>query len=30
MLLSRRWLNEFVSVDANDHDFSEDMTLSGS
>ncbi|MBP3319829.1 MAG: phenylalanine--tRNA ligase subunit beta, partial [Ruminiclostridium sp.] len=30
MLLSRRWLNEFVSIDANDHDFSEDMTLSGS
>ena len=30
MLLSRRWLNEFVSVNANDHDFSEDMTLSGS
>ncbi len=30
MLLSRNWLNEFVSIDANDHDFSEDMTLSGS
>ena len=30
MLLSRKWLNEFVSIDANDHDFSEDMTLSGS
>ena len=30
MLLSRKWLNEFVGIDANDHDFSEDMTLSGS
>ena len=30
MLLSRKWLNEFVSINANDHDFSEDMTLSGS
>ena len=30
MLLSRRWLNEFVPVDAGDHDFAEDMTLSGS
>ncbi len=30
MLLSRKWLNEFVRIDANDHDFSEDMTLSGS
>ena len=30
MLLSRKWLNEFVPVDANDHDFAEDMTLSGS
>ena len=30
MNLSRKWLNEFVSVDANDKDFSEAMTLSGS
>ena len=30
MLLSRKWLNEFVQVDANDHDFCEAMTLSGS
>ncbi len=30
MLLSRKWLNEFVPVDANDRDFAEDMTLSGS
>ncbi len=30
MLLSRKWLNEFVSIHANDHDFAEDMTLSGS
>ena len=30
MNLSRKWLNEFVSVDANDKDFSEDMTMSGS
>ena len=30
MDLSRKWLNEFVSVDANDKDFSEAMTLSGS
>ena len=30
MLLSRNWLNEFVDVsEVNDHDFSEDMTLSG-
>lgn len=30
MVLSRKWLNEFVSVDAGDRDFAEDMTLSGS
>ena len=30
MNLSRKWLNEFVSVDANDKDFAEAMTLSGS
>lgn len=30
MLLSRKWLNEFVPVEANDRDFAEDMTLSGS
>lgn len=30
MLLSRNWLNEFVSIDANDRDFAEEMTLSGS
>ncbi len=30
MILSRKWLNEFVQVDANDHDFCEAMTLSGS
>ncbi len=30
MLLSRRWLNEFVPVDAADKEFAEDMTLSGS
>ena len=30
MNLSRNWLNEFVSVEANDHDFAEAMTLSGS
>lgn len=30
MLLSRKWLNEFVKVDANDKDFAEAMTLSGS
>ena len=30
MDLSRKWLNEFVSVDASDKDFSEAMTLSGS
>ena len=30
MNLSRKWLREFVSVDANDKDFAESMTLSGS
>ena len=30
MNLSRKWLNEFVTVEANDKDFSEAMTLSGS
>ena len=30
MNLSRKWLNEFVTVDANDKEFSESMTLSGS
>ena len=30
MNLSRKWLNEFVPVDANDKDFAEAMTLSGS
>ena len=30
MNLSRKWLNEFVTVDADDKDFSESMTLSGS
>ena len=30
MNLSRKWLSEFVSVDANDKDFAETMTLSGS
>ena len=31
MLLSRKWLTEFVDVsNINDHDFSEDLTLSGS
>ncbi len=30
MLLSRKWLNEFVKIDASDRDFSEAMTLSGS
>ncbi len=30
MLLSRKWLNEFVPVDADDKKFSDDMTLSGS
>lgn len=30
MLLSRKWLDEFVHVDANNKDFAEAMTLSGS
>ena len=30
MNLSRKWLSEFVTVDANDKDFAETMTLSGS
>ena len=30
MLLSRKWLNEFVKVDAGDKEFAEAMTLSGS
>ena len=30
MNLSRKWLNEFVTVEINDKDFSEAMTLSGS
>ena len=30
MNLSRKWLNEFVTIDASDKDFAEDMTLSGS
>ncbi len=30
MNLSRKWLNEFVSVDVNDKEFAEAMTLSGS
>ena len=30
MNLSRNWLREFVSVDANDKEFAEAMTLSGS
>ena len=30
MLLSRKWLNEFVEIDAKDRDFAEAMTLSGS
>ena len=29
MLLSRKWLNEFVPVDVDDRTFAEDMTLSG-
>ena len=28
MNLSRKWLNEFVTVDANDKDFAEAMTSS--
>ncbi len=30
MNLSRKWLSEFVTVEANDKDFAESMTLSGS
>ena len=30
MNLSRKWLNEFVTVDASDKEFAEAMTLSGS
>ena len=30
MKLSRKWLGEFVTVDASDKDFAEAMTLSGS
>ena len=30
MLLSRKWLNEFVPLDVDDRTFAEDMTLSGS
>ena len=30
MLLSRKWLNEFVTVAADDKEFDEAMTLSGS
>ena len=30
MKLSRKWLSEFVCVDANDRDFAEAMTISGS
>ena len=30
MKLSRKWLNEFVTIDANDKAFAEAMTLSGS
>ena len=30
MNLSRKWLEEFVHVDANDKEFAEAMTLSGS
>ena len=30
MKLSRKWLDEFVKIDAGNKDFSEDMTLSGS
>ncbi|MDR2360230.1 MAG: phenylalanine--tRNA ligase subunit beta [Oscillospiraceae bacterium] len=30
MKLSREWLNEFVDIDANDKEFAERMTLSGS
>ena len=30
MNLSRKWLNEFVTVEVNDKEFAEAMTLSGS
>ena len=30
MILSRKWLNEFVEINENDRDFAEAMTLSGS
>ena len=30
MNLSRKWLNEFVQIDAPDRQFAEAMTLSGS
>ena len=30
MNLSRKWLSEFVSVEADDKEFAESMTLSGS
>ncbi|MCR5174793.1 MAG: phenylalanine--tRNA ligase subunit beta [Oscillospiraceae bacterium] len=30
MLLSRKWLDEYVTVDAENREFAEDMTLSGS
>ena len=30
MNLSRKWLNEFVTVTADDRTFAEEMTLSGS
>ena len=30
MNLSRKWLNEFVEIDAGDREFAEAMTLSGS
>lgn len=30
MLLSRKWLNEFVEINENDRDFAEAMTVSGS
>ena len=30
MNLSRKWLSEFVTVDAGDKEFAEAMTLSGS
>ena len=30
MNLSRKWLDEFVHVEASDRDFAEAMTLSGS